>query len=124
MPLRYILDEHLRGPVWHAIVRHNVTANEVPRLDVVRVGDEAGVPLGADDSVILRWAEEDDRILVSADRSTLATHLADHLTAGHHSPGVFLVRPGTRLNDLVLFLSLAAHASEPSEWHNRVTYVP
>lgn len=122
MALRYLLDEHLRGPFWHAIERRNVTASEP--LDVIRVGDSDGPALGADDSAILIWAEGEDRILVSADRHTLAVHLADHLAAGRRSPGILLVRPGTRIGDLVSFLELAASASEAAEWMNRIEYVP
>ena len=55
MSLRFVLDEHLRGPAWSAVRRHNATA-ESP-LDVVRVGDPDCIPLGTDDPAILLWAE-------------------------------------------------------------------
>jgi hypothetical protein len=42
MKLRYVLDEHLRGPLWRAIGRHN-SAGVYP-LDVLRVGDLADLP--------------------------------------------------------------------------------
>lgn len=37
MPLRFVLDENQRGPLWRAVIRHN-QAGSYP-LDVVRVGD-------------------------------------------------------------------------------------
>ena len=37
MPLTYLLDEHLRGPLWRAIQRHNALGTDP--LDAVRVGD-------------------------------------------------------------------------------------
>ena len=37
MPLRYVFDEHHRGPLWKAVQRHNARGGYV--LDVVRVGD-------------------------------------------------------------------------------------
>ncbi len=55
MALRFLLDEHLRGPLWHAIQRHNLSSSD--SLDVVRVGDPADLPLGSDDPTILAWAE-------------------------------------------------------------------
>jgi hypothetical protein len=85
MPIRFLLDEHLRGPLWHAIGRHNLGGG-LP-LDVARVGDPPDLPLGADDSAILLWAERENRILITEDKHTIAIHLAGHCQAGHHSPG-------------------------------------
>jgi hypothetical protein len=48
MPLRYVLDEHLRGPLWRALQWHN-SAGVYP-VDVVRVGDLVDLPLSADDA--------------------------------------------------------------------------
>lgn len=122
MPLAYVLDEHLRGTLWQAILSHNGAA--VYPLDAVRVGDPPDLPLGSLDPDILPWAEREGRIVVSRDESTMKTHLADHLRAGHHSPGVFLVRKRSRLAKVVSFLVAAAYASDPSEWQDAVTYIP
>jgi hypothetical protein len=70
MALTFVLDEHFRGPLWQAIVRHNLGGEY--RLDVVRVGDPADLPLATDDSAILLWAEREGRILVTEDRHTIA----------------------------------------------------
>lgn len=51
MTLRYLLDEHLRGPLWRAIQWHNNSG--VYPLDVVRVGDPPELPLGSDDPTLL-----------------------------------------------------------------------
>jgi Domain of unknown function (DUF5615) len=114
MPLRYVLDEHLRGPLWRAIQSHN-SAGVYP-LDVVRVGDPIDLPLGTDDPTLLSWAEREQRILVTFDPDTMPLHLADHLAAGLHSSGVFMIRPRSALPQLVGFLRDAAYASEPAEW--------
>lgn len=55
MPLRFLLDENLRGPLWNAILRHNVRGIDV--LDIVCVGDVSAPPLHALDPDILVWAE-------------------------------------------------------------------
>jgi hypothetical protein len=44
MALRYVLDTHLRGPLWRAIQWHNSAG--INPLDVVRVGDPSDLPLG------------------------------------------------------------------------------
>lgn len=121
MPLAYLFDEHLRGPLWRAVQSHNLASNEV--LDVVRVGDPPDLPLGEADEVILRWAEQDGRILCTYDRSTIPKHLEIHLSAGHHSPGVFLLPRSASIGKIVSFLVLAAYASDPEEWQDRIEYV-
>src|SRR5688500_14640977 len=119
--LRYLLDEHLRGPLWQAILIHN--RRGIDPIDAVCVGDAADLPLGSTDPQILEWAEREARILLSFDRSTLPEHLATHLAAGRDSPGIFLIRRGIMsLGELVSNLALYAHASEPEEWSDRIEY--
>src|ERR1700693_2707274 len=57
------------------------------------------------------WGEREDRILVSFDKTTLAGQLANHLQAGHHAPGVSMLRRGSRLSQVVAHLALVAYAS-------------
>jgi hypothetical protein len=122
MEIRYVLDEHLRGQLWRAIQWHN--SRGIYPLDVVRVGDLPDLPLGSDDPTILLWAEREQRILVTFDPDTMPAHLANHLSAGHHSPGVFMLRPHSSLPQVVSFLVDAAYASELSEWQDRITFIP
>jgi hypothetical protein len=121
VPLAFLFDEHLRGPLWHAVQAHNLVGSNP--LDVVRVGDPPDLPLGVDDPGVLLWTEREGRILVSNDHSTLPDHLQTHLDAGHHCPGIFLLRRGTSVSRILTYLELAAYASEPSEWENRIEYL-
>jgi hypothetical protein len=93
-------------------------------LDVTRVGDPADLPLGSQDPDILRWAEREDRILVSLDKKTIPGHFAAHLATGHHSPGVFLIRPAESVRAVLSYLVLAAYASDPSEHQDVCKYIP
>jgi hypothetical protein len=68
----------------------------------------SATPPGSTDPDILAWAEREGRLLVSGDRKTLLAHFADHLRAGRHSPGLFLLRPLSPLPQLVDFLVAAA----------------
>jgi hypothetical protein len=120
--LRFVLDEHLRGRLWWAIDRHNLGGG-LP-IDAVRVGDPPDLPLGTPDPDILLWAERDGRIVITLDVHTMPAHLANHLATGHHSPGVFLVRQGASLAQIVSYLELAAHAGDPADYIDRVTYIP
>ena len=122
MPLAFLLDENLPGRLFRAIQRHNLRGGDP--IDAVRVGFPPDLPLSSDDPTVLRWAESEDRIVVSEDKNTMPGHLGKHLAAGHHSPGVFLIRPGASVRTIVEFLVLVAHASEPHEWRDRVEYIP
>jgi hypothetical protein len=120
--IRFLIDEHLRGQLWQAIISHN--AGGTYSLDVVRVGDPVNLPQESADADILVWAEREGRIVVSGDRRTLLRHFADHLGAGRHSPGLFLLRPSASLPDIVAFLVAVAYASEAREWADVWRYIP
>jgi hypothetical protein len=122
MPLAYVLDEHLRGLLWDAIRQHN--AGGVNVIDVTRVGDPADLPLGTQDPDLLLWAERENRVVVTRDWNTMPGHLANHLQGGHHSPGVFILRRGLSLPQLVDILVLTAYAVDPAEARDQVRYLP
>ena len=122
MPIRFLFDENLPGRLRSAVERHNATG--LALIEAVQVGLPPDLPLGSEDPEILIWAERESRILVSLDLSTLPLFLDDHLRAGRHSPGIFLIRHGATLRDIVDFLALAAHASEPWEWADRCQFIP
>ena len=111
MPLKLLLDENLR----HASL---LTALEAQRgqtaypLDIARVGDPACPPLGCDDDEIIRWAAEQDRILLSLDARTLGPALASRLAAGSHSPGIVLLRNDQTVAAILELLQLIAHVSD------------
>jgi hypothetical protein len=108
--------------LWTAIQTHN--SRGIDPIDVVRVGGPADLPLGTKDPALLLWAERNDRILVARDYQTLPGHLADHLRAGHSSPGIFSVRPRPSLPGVVDFLIIAAYASNPDEWRDAIWFIP
>jgi hypothetical protein len=82
------------------------------------------LPRGSQDPDVLIWDEAEGRILVSQDLSTLPNFLADHLLAGRHSPGIFLIRHGAGLREVLDCLLLVAHASEALEWADRCQFIP
>ena len=122
MPLAFLLDEHLRGPLWTAIQRHNLSSEF--RLDVVRVGDVADLGLGTLDGDLLPWAERERRILVTEDKRSMPQHLVSHLTAGHQSPGVFVVRSGCSWTEILEALVLIAYVGDPQDYADAVTFLP
>ena len=107
MPLTFVLDENARGPLWKAIQTHN--QGGIHPLDAVRVGDRPDLPLQASDPYILAWAEQTGRILLTYDESSMPGHWLDHLQAGGHSPGVFIIREKVPLREIVEHLFYYAY---------------
>jgi hypothetical protein len=105
-----------------AIERHNLLGG-LP-LDAVRVGDIPDLPSASRDPAVLEWAEREGRILTTEDKRTMPNHLTEHLKAGHKSPGVFMVRGGRSIREVVECLELAAHAGNPAEFADTVTFIP
>lgn len=122
MAVAFLLDEHLRGLLWTAIQRHNSGSNEL--IDAVCVGDPLDLPLGSTDDEILRWAESNDRVIITRDLRTFANHFQQHLKSGRHSPGVLLLRRRFSISTIVAALWLIANAGEPSDFADQVLYVP
>jgi len=122
MSIRFLLDENLRGPLWQAILRHNLSG--APALDVLRVGDATGIPLGADDPTIIAWAEREHRMLVTEDSRTIPHHLQRHLTAGGYSPGILMVRRNARIREIIETLVLIAYSGDPNDFAEAIIYIP
>jgi len=123
MPLRFVLDEHLRGgALWKAIQQHNSAG--IDPIDVIRVGDPNDLPNGSTDPEVLRWSWLNDRILVSLDRRTLPAHLAIHVQTNGRSPGVLIVRPGSMTSRVLFSLVLIAHAGDSADYQDRIEYIP
>lgn len=116
--IRYLLDENMP----HA-VRDQLLLRE-PEMPVLVIGDEMAPALGAPDPVILKWIERNGYILISRNRRTIPRHLREHLAAGHHVPGIFLLRRRFSLGRLIEDLLLIQGALEPGEYQDRIEYLP
>src|SRR4051812_14842050 len=77
MPLKYLIDENLRGKFMLALLAKARAENVV--LDLVESGDQGAPPLGTPDDELLRWAQQAGRVLISLDKRTLPEFLSEHL---------------------------------------------
>jgi hypothetical protein len=116
--IRYLLDEHIP----HA-VRDQLLLRE-PEIRVLAIGDELAPARGTPDPAILEWIERNGYILVSRNRRAIPGHLRDHLAAGRHVPGIFLLRRRCSLGRLIEDLLLIWRASEPGEYRDLIEYLP
>jgi len=54
----------------------------------------------------------------------MPVHLANHLAAGHHVPGILLLDDRLSLGQITEELALIWGASEAEEYGDKLTYVP
>jgi hypothetical protein len=118
MKVRYLLDENLDPHLKAAVLRWD------PAIDILRVGDPGAPELGTLDPDILRYLENAQRVLVTANRKSFPLHIADHLVAGGRHWGVLLVRKGTSIGRLAEDLYLIWAASVADEWINQERRIP
>ena len=121
--IRFLFDECMPEQIASGVRSWNVDNPHLP-IDVVCVGEPADLQCGSKDPAILVWAEHEDRIVVSVDYTTMPGHLADHLTAGRHSPGVVLPRPNKTIPEIVYELAMIAHAGVAADFADQARYIP
>lgn len=96
-----------------------------PQMDILTVRD-AGM-LHTPDPLVLEYASERDRILLSHDVRTMPQHFADFYTGSardKHSPGVILIPQKTPVGVAIQWLLEIWEASRHDEWRDRLTYLP
>lgn len=118
MKPRFLLDEHINHTVQRQLRRLNVA------IEVLAVG-EAGAPMaGTSDAELLKWLEAYDYILVTENRSTIPDILIAHFEAGRHIPGLFWIKRGSELGQVVQELYLIWQASSAEEYLDQAIFIP
>jgi hypothetical protein len=118
MKVRFLLDENQSPRLKTAIIRL------IPSADVLRVGDSTAPALSTPDMDLLRYLELTRRALITADRTTIPTHLEAHRMAGGLHWGIFWVRPRMPIGRLTESLQIIWEASEADDWINQENWIP
>ena len=79
---------------------------------------------GVADPDVLALAAQQGRVVVTSDLKTMPRHFGDFLEAHGHSPGVFLVKQGTPLAEVIEELVMVWAASDAEEWKDRILEIP
>ena len=119
-PPRFLADENLEGDIVRGALRKR------PSM-MFLTAREAGT-LHLDDPDVLRRAQDLDLILITHDRKTMPTHLAELLMGlqeGEHCPGVFIVSQegysiGETIECILEIYDLSAH----DEWRDQIRNLP
>jgi hypothetical protein len=114
--LRLVSDENFNGDIIRGL------RLRLPNLDLVRWLDVGGE--GADDAVVLAWAAQNERIVLTHDRTTFPRYAFERVEAGDAMPGVFVVNDRMPIGQAITELLIVDACSEQGEWIDRVLYFP
>jgi predicted nuclease of predicted toxin-antitoxin system len=79
---------------------------------------------GLDDPAILAWAAENNRIVLTHDRTTMPDHAYARAAAGQPMPGVFIMSDRIPTGQVIKELLLIDACSEQAEWSGMVLFLP
>ena len=114
--LRFLVDEDFDNDIVRGVLRR------LPILDIVRAQD-VGLS-GTPDPIVLEWAAQEGRVLLTHDVSTMTAHAYARATSDLPMPGVFAVSQMAPISLVIEDLVLLAECSLPGEWEGQVRYVP
>jgi len=112
---RFLTDENFNRYILEGLLRRR------PELNIVRVQD---VELGnTDDEIILEWALQANRILLTHDVSTMTYFGQQRIAAGLNTAGIVVVIEsvsiGRILDDLLFLIDYNV-----DDWENTLWFVP
>lgn len=114
--LRLLADENFNNDIVRGVFRRK------PNADIVRVQD-VGLSK-APDPVVLTWAANTGRVLLTHDVRTITKYAYERVAAGQPMPGVFevsrAVAVGVAIEDIVLIIDYSLE----DEWEGQVRYLP
>jgi hypothetical protein len=114
--LRLLADENFNNQIVRGILRRR------PEIDIVRVQD---VDLSeTDDRVILEWAAQQSRVLLTHDVETMTRYAYERVQAGLAMPGVFEISRSVPVGLAIEEIILITEGSFEGEWEGQVQYLP
>jgi len=114
--VRFLADEDLDSDIVYGLRRRE------PAIDILDLKDSD--LRGTSDPALLELANQESRILITHDRTTITRYCRERMLAGIPSSGVFVVPQGKLVGDIIESLLLTWSASEAEEWRNQILYLP
>lgn len=114
--MNFLADENLSRRFVNAVRRRH------PSIDIVRV-QEVGLS-GMDDTAVLDWAVEKNRILITKDRATIPPLVAQRLEENIPTPSVLIIRPNAQLNSILEMIEAIIQQTQATDWRYPVRWIP
>jgi hypothetical protein len=112
-----VADENLRNAIVRGLLRRH------PALDIVRAQDVFGVA-GRDDKVLLRYATDEGRLVLTHDVTTMMPAMREHLRLGSQCAPVVFMSDSISVALAIEQLLLLNECAEESDWAAGVLYLP
>jgi hypothetical protein len=114
--LRLCADENFNGDIVRGILLRD------PNVDLVRVQD-VGLN-GKDDSEILEWAAENNRIVLTHDKKTMTGPAFQRVEDGLPMCGLFIISSRCPIGVAIEEILMLIECSEQHEWNGRAVHLP
>ncbi len=114
--LRFLADENFDNTILRGLFRRNAT------LDILRVQD-VGLS-GQADLVILEWAAQEGRILLTHDVATITKYAYERITKGQPMPGVIEVNTLAAIGKVIDDLLLLVECGQSGDLEGQILYLP
>ena len=116
MAMHFVVDEDFDNDILRGVLR------KLPALDIVRVQD-VGLS-GVEDPIVLEWAAQHRRIMLTHDVSTMTAHALERIRTGLAMPGLFAVSQSLLIGKAIDEIVILAECSIDGEWEGQVRYLP
>jgi hypothetical protein len=113
---RFLADENFNNQIVRGVLRQSSD------VDIVRVQD-VGLS-GVDDPIVLEWAAQEERIVLTHDVATMITFAYERIQAGLLMPGLFEVSRRVPVGVAIEDIILIAECSLEGEWEGQVRFLP
>ena len=114
--LRFLADENFNGAIVRGLLRRE------PATDLVTVQDAD--LLGKSDHMILEWAADNDRLLLTHDIRTIPTYVNQRIANGLPMPGVIEVPSICPIREVIEGIILLDECSDDGEWEGQIVRLP
>ena len=114
--LRFVADENFNNDIVRGVRRRNGT------IDIARVQDE-GLS-GAEDPIVLEWAAQAGRLVLTHDVSTMTRYAYDRVRVGQPMPGIVEASREVPIGAAIEDLLVLVECSREGEWEGQIIYLP
>lgn len=114
--LRFLADENFDNRILHAMLQENA------EVDVLRVQDLEIYQ--ADDPIVLEWAAQNDRVVLTRDVRTMRNFAYERVRQGKSMPGMIQTRRDASIMKMAEDILILASASQEGELEGQVIFVP
>ena len=114
--LLLVADENFNNDILRGLWRRE------PSLDIVGIQDVALTK--APDPIVLEWAAQQNRVLLTHDRNTITKFAYARVLSGKPMPGVIEVSRSVPLSVAIDDILLIALSSKTGDWESQIIYLP